>query len=301
MAEDSAGSPLISQVGGIIPHFYFDLIGRVVPGGLFLIGLGVLYFPDGLHTFWCMFVPPIDKDSGAYLIFAATLSLLALSLVGYIVRSLLGTISYIVFESRWRKIGMFPVLDAATVFHKSFPLRDALQKRFRHHFGENFADQPFGNLTDYSRLCSYFVWAKNVNLGQMTARWDAEALAGRNVLFGATALLLLRTIQIGINCRDIFEVRRSLSQLRLFSTTDINDECKFPEGILFFGPYRNTKKKTKPLRQSGPKRLRPRFAYAFGHQAEFVAEGFNPLSRRQIYFELTIADTRARQNKHTAL
>ncbi|MFI5073230.1 MAG: hypothetical protein ACHP8A_20365 [Terriglobales bacterium] len=210
MAEEISSSPSIGQVGGIIPHFYFDLIGRIVPGGLFLIGLAVLYLPDKVDKFLRLFLPPIEKDSGTYLIFAATLLLLALSLVGYFVGSFLGTVSHHVFERNWRHIGIFPALDTTTVFQESFPSKVALQKRFEHYFGESLADQPSGSLAGFSRLCSYFVWARNVSLGQMTARWDAEALAGRNVLLGATTLLVLRLIHSGGNRHDMFEVSMAL-------------------------------------------------------------------------------------------
>jgi hypothetical protein len=212
MEEDSENVPTPGQVSGIIPHFYYDVIGRILPGTFFIVGLAVLYLPrDKVSELGCRFAPPVSEHSGAYLIFVVTLLLFSLVLLGYIVGSLLGSVSYYPFEKYRgfrRAIGLAD-LNRTTVFRSlrgdkhnnesPHPGETELIKRFEHHFGTKFGVDPAESLSECSRLCTYFVWARNVSLGQMTARWDAECLASRNILFGASVLCLLRGFQMACN------------------------------------------------------------------------------------------------------
>jgi hypothetical protein len=209
MDEDSEKVPSASQVGGIIPHFYYDVIGRILPGAFFILGLAALYYPrDDLSLLKSMFAPPVSEHSGAYLIFTGTLLLFSLALSGYIVGSFLGSVSYYPFErfrGFRRRLGLAD-LNGATVFRalrggvyndeSPHPGEAEILKRFENHFGVKFGTNPEEPLSECSRLCSYFVWARNVSLGQMTARWDAECLASRNIMFSAGVLVLLRGLQM---------------------------------------------------------------------------------------------------------
>src|SRR5882724_10266022 len=99
MAEGPENIPTTSQMGGIIPHFYYDVIGRILPGTFFIVWLGILVFPaDKLGELKCEFTPPVSEHSGAYLIFIGTLALFSLALSGYIAGLLLGSIAFLPLE-----------------------------------------------------------------------------------------------------------------------------------------------------------------------------------------------------------
>jgi hypothetical protein len=211
MSGESDNVPSVGQFSGIIPHFHYDVIGRILPGVFFLVGLAVLYLSNEARNLKVRFAPPQAEQSGTYLIFLVTLSFLFLVAAGYIIGSLLGSLSYLPFEKCvWfrRKIFLRD-LNAATVFEafrtrhcgREAPEKDcksehALREAFQHQFGEDINQSNSASLAEQSRVCIYYVWARNISLGQMSARWDAESLAGRNILFASGTLFVLRSYQI---------------------------------------------------------------------------------------------------------
>ena len=46
MTGEPENVPSASQLGGIIPHFHYDVIGRILPGVFFLVGLAFLCFNE---------------------------------------------------------------------------------------------------------------------------------------------------------------------------------------------------------------------------------------------------------------
>jgi hypothetical protein len=212
MSGESESVPSVGKFSGIIPHFHYDVIGRILPGVFFLVGLAVLYLPSNeARNLKVRFAPPQAEQSGTYLIFLVTLSLFFSVAVGYLTGSFLGSLSYFPFEKcAWfrRKIWLRD-LNAATIFapfrtrhfDKESPEKvrkseHALREAFKHHFGEDINQRNSAALAEQSKVCIYYVWAKNVSLGQMSARWDAESLASRSILFASGVLLVLRSCQI---------------------------------------------------------------------------------------------------------
>jgi hypothetical protein len=212
MVDDTENVPPAGKLGGIIPHFHYDVIGRILPGVFFVIGLAVLFLPqDVVTTLKCVFAPPKSEQSGAYLIFLLTLILLLVVPAAYVVGAFLGSLSYFPFEkwSRCRKVFLLPHLTGTTVLkslrpqpsetqpsEKKTETEHGLPKAFRDRFGVDIDENNSEILVEQSRMCIYYVWFRSVSLGQMGARWDAEALASRNILFGAAVLLFLRIGQM---------------------------------------------------------------------------------------------------------
>jgi hypothetical protein len=214
MPEGADNGPSAAQISGIIPHFHYDVIGRILPGVFFVMGLAVLFLPDTVVTaLKCTFAPPKSEQSGPYLIFLLSLILLLVVPAAYVVGAFLGSLSHFPFEqwhwSMW--LFRFPALTGTVVLatlrpnpsetessEKGQESEHGLQKVFGDHFGVGINERNSETLVEQSRLCIYYVWTRNVSLGQMSARWDAEALASRNILFGAAVLLILRLGQMAV-------------------------------------------------------------------------------------------------------
>jgi len=97
MDEDS-GSP--ERVGGLIPHFFFDLIGRIVPGAFLLLSSYVLVDPQ-LELLGR--TKDLFKD---FPFLGSAAVLLAFVAAGYFVGLLLGAISYVIEHvwARWKPL-----------------------------------------------------------------------------------------------------------------------------------------------------------------------------------------------------
>jgi hypothetical protein len=76
--------PSAGQFSGIIPHFHYDVIGRILPGVFFLLALAFLYCPKEIGNLETKLAPPQTDQSGPYLIFLVTLSLFFLFVTGYL-------------------------------------------------------------------------------------------------------------------------------------------------------------------------------------------------------------------------
>jgi len=150
------------------------------------------------------YLKSVSRSEGAagLLIFSTTLGLLLFVSASYFVGFLLGAPSHHLFE-KWLN-GIWQRIETNALF-KSFGAEEEqlkqFQKLFKAHFG--FEIPPTGQrITNCSWLCAYFVWANSPDLGQMTSRWDAEALESRAILFASVILTLLRALeQLYTYCR----------------------------------------------------------------------------------------------------
>lgn len=82
------------DIGSWVPQVFYDLIGRVVPGA-FLLALGGLLFTDPVSSRDLAFF--VFKEAGV----PATLVLLAVLLVAYVVGTLLGAIGFAFWHREW--------------------------------------------------------------------------------------------------------------------------------------------------------------------------------------------------------
>lgn len=148
-----------------IPHFWFDVIGRMVPGAFLLAGMLEMRSTPLLG----IDVTTLLKQSGTALVIALLLSVAAAYLVGF----LLGAVSYWVIE--WTTDSCKPIK------------LENIPPRVRH-----FAEASLGQV-DARRIrdfCGNFIWThpEAVQIAVITSKRDAETLASRSVALAALCL-----------------------------------------------------------------------------------------------------------------
>jgi hypothetical protein len=162
-------SEVPAKVGGVIPNFFFDAIGRIVPGTYLVMGMLSAQYASRVEPF-------IRQIGNSSLTVVILLSLCLLSL-GYIAGFLLGAVSYWV-EWAMSKNERWSLATLRERFGGSATEETRLERLFRDRFGFDITDDH-AKIQDCSWLCAYFVWAENPQMGSMSSRWDAEALAAR--------------------------------------------------------------------------------------------------------------------------
>jgi hypothetical protein len=179
-SEDVSSS---GRIAGTIPLFFYDLIGRIVPGAALILGL-LIYVRRDLLINWLSGLQEVfPKDSTAG--YAAAIILLFFS-IAHFCGVILSSLSHLLIETIWKPF--FP-LNLRT-FSKHYGLSDGpgLQSTFRRCFGVSLGE---GSLDRASALCAFYVWRKDSNLGLLTARADAD-------LLGARSLVLVCLILLGV-------------------------------------------------------------------------------------------------------
>jgi hypothetical protein len=157
-----------------IPHFFFDMIGRIVPG-LFLI--------------WCLLdagfsVTLADKFDKYLTYFPATgpaTALVAYVFAAYVLGFLLSSMSYLMVDS---------------IFLAVWPLKTEWTESIRQFLSElgwkdpaNCAREINRKVIEAKEIATYFIRthpdAADISLS--TSRWDAEALASRSLFLVSLA------------------------------------------------------------------------------------------------------------------
>jgi hypothetical protein len=151
---DEIEVPKLSEWSGIIPHFHYDVMGRIVPGAYLLIGAFWLLALDGI-------VAPIKLSLSAT-------SVVLLLVSAYALGFIMGPLSHFLFN--W--LCHFRETDIPAYARPAF------------------AGDDFKGLTaqQKSELAFYTLWLCAPQLAIMCSRWDAEAFAARQ--FGTATLLL---------------------------------------------------------------------------------------------------------------
>lgn len=200
MASQSPDLSVPSQAVGVIPHFFYDVIGRIIPGAFVIVSLFAMFgLPSQLKFLKEQLEAP-GKDAIGYQIFAGTACFIALIVGGYFVGFMLSAPAYLMSEKMLVKEKgrlFFRPLTLAGLLSPngtSVSEQERVTKAFKKCFGFDLDVTDAQAIQRQSGLCSYYVWSNDTNLGQMSARWDAEALACRNMFFAAVSLFL---IQIG--------------------------------------------------------------------------------------------------------
>jgi hypothetical protein len=202
-----------TRIPGIIPHFFYDLIGRILPGAYLVVGVLIILWPQdefrrSVPTF--LMEPDVLEKATGLLVFLLTVGLLLFLASAYLVGFLLGAVSYYV-ERIWSSCKPITLDQMLVSFGVSERIKTGLKVAFKRQFLFDLEDSDSGSsfkeMTETSTLCSYYVWAKNPNLGYMTSRWDAEALASRSVLVVSLSLFIARLIQVLIwwHCTQSFK------------------------------------------------------------------------------------------------
>lgn len=182
MAESEAvSSP--SRIAGTIPLFFYDLIGRIVPGATLILGMMVYVKRDLLVNWFSGLQQVFPPSSTAG--YAAAMILLVFA-IAHFCGVILASLSYLMIEHLWKR--WFPLNLKTFAEHYELSLSNDLPKRFKHHFGVSLDS---GSVDRASALCAYYVWRKDSNMGLMTARTDAELLGARSLVLVSSILLVL--------------------------------------------------------------------------------------------------------------
>jgi hypothetical protein len=158
--------PSVIEVGGLIPNFWFDAIGRIVPG-LLLIGEMLEAWYTANHPTIAL---SVVKDVSAAQIAAACL---LLAIAAYLVGFLMGALSDLAVVKIWDCASPLPRVVAPT------------RRLLRTYFGSAWYVRC-KSMTEFiiraRDLCSFFIWHRDPKLAVIFSRWDAEALASRSIL-----------------------------------------------------------------------------------------------------------------------
>jgi hypothetical protein len=200
VGDEAQGVPSNAQLGGVIPHFFYDVIGRIIPGCFLIAGCSFIFTPSYIiNSRNRVLVGATIEGESARFIFLSSLIIFSFAVSGYLVGFLVGPISFEVLEKRTYfrlKLLRLPDLTLKELFRSSGGPEvgeGPLKKAFNSQFGMDLAENTAEALATQSWLCSHFVWSRNSNLGQITSRWDAETHASREILFSALGLSGVQT------------------------------------------------------------------------------------------------------------
>lgn len=152
--------PKLSGFSSIVPHFHYDLIGRIVPGAYLLAGAYWLLVGRG-----CLAKPGAMPSATA---------LFLLALTAYAVGYMLGPVSHLLFDC-WCRFKEDDISKSANTILGQGHLKDfAVANK---------------DVVLKSEFCFYVLWLRAPQLAIMRSRWDAEAFAARQ--FGTATLILV--------------------------------------------------------------------------------------------------------------
>jgi len=164
MAEED-GIPKSAGLSGIVPHFYYDLIGRIVPGTYLIAGI-----------YW---VTALNGRLSEFDITLSATAVLVLALSAYAVSFIIGPCSHWLFD-RFRHFGEQAITEAVcTVLKQNHIQLPAADKSGKWH----------SSILERSERCLYTLWLRAPQLAIMCSRWDAEAFAARQ--FGTVTIVLV--------------------------------------------------------------------------------------------------------------
>ncbi len=192
MAEAEQQTTVVTN----IPFLFYDVIGRMFPGGFLILGtilssqrfLPFYYFDCMLkqteHSEMSLGVASLFVGLG-FLLFAATSTFL-----GFI----LAALSNLLIERQiWKRL--WPLnLNGLSKFLGLENIK-FLKSQFQVQFGSEPKDD---SLNESSFLCAYYGWKVSPTLGAMQGRWDSDLLAAQSFVL-VTLILILVSIAEGVS------------------------------------------------------------------------------------------------------
>lgn len=185
-----------------IPFLFWDVIGRVFPGGFLILGAAIS---------WSHFLPTYCFGNPSQLLTVTHISpALATLVVGVITLAfgitasflgfILGALSNQVIE-KWIWKSCSPLTTIGLANSLGINGIDELKARFRAQFGSDLKEE---SLNESSFLCAYFGWRVNPTLGAMQGRWDADLLASQSFVLVTAMLLSMVALEWIIVGYDLF-------------------------------------------------------------------------------------------------
>lgn len=166
--------PRPSRVGGAIPYFFFDAIGRIVPGAYLIVGM----LSAGFEPKEVIFLKNITMSGPTGL----AASFFTLLIASYFIGFVLGPISW-TLEAAWRWKWEWSIRKVRQWYgmpSKESPIEQRIQERFKFSISDD--NNQSERILRASWLCQFYVYNASYQLGIMATRWDAESLAARNVV-----------------------------------------------------------------------------------------------------------------------
>jgi hypothetical protein len=191
-----------NNVVGNIPFFFYDVIGRMFPGGFLIIGAIV----SCLHLLPLYCFDPYLKSlkasetSVGFASLVIGLAVLILAAISTFLGFILAALSNLLVEKMiWRKCSPFNLKGLSEFL--GIENLDTLKKQFLTQFG---SEPKNGSLNESSFLCAYYGWKMNPGLGSMQGRWDSDLLAAQSFVLVSVILILMTLIEGGIVGFDLF-------------------------------------------------------------------------------------------------
>lgn len=217
MAETDSASAMKHR----IPFFFYDVIGRMMPGAYLILGAVLCWLPF-IH--WRRLVSFLNETralgmSGGLATVVISTGVLFFALVSLFIGFLLAALSHTVVErwlwyrSRLNRSGLAEFLGIDNV--------DSLNARFMSRFGSMPTER---SLNRSSFLCAYYIWRTDTTLGEMQGRFDSDLLASQSFVLVSGALTVAVLIEsfacgFGIYFRTLFAI---LSAILLASCLAFN-------------------------------------------------------------------------------
>lgn len=182
------------QVSGMIPHFWFDILGRIVPGGFLLVGL----FSEDWHKSLTEFVhrfaadfPLTTHTVGFFLLFSAA---------SFFVGHFLGVLSYYFID---RPIAFFsPIKRESVGTPDELPIPEMLKtclKGFESETSKSASEESryqrmrkHDLVVRQSDALGHWLWIRSPELAVLISRWASDSLAGRSVAVASGILLVIK-------------------------------------------------------------------------------------------------------------
>jgi hypothetical protein len=196
----------VPKLSASIPFLFYDLIARLAPGMLFILGfLFVIWRLSVMNRLSNWFCVAISSESTSGL-FVAILSFAILFFCGFstFIGFLLLSPSYLAVEKPFGWLwkldlkGLQKYLGAGNILD--------LKQRFLKDFGFDLPEKAV-ELNRASFLCAYALWNRAPNLGAMSGRFDADLAACQSTVFVSfllSCVLLYRKFCYGFDNVDSF-------------------------------------------------------------------------------------------------
>jgi hypothetical protein len=182
MSESDSPLSVPEGIGSTVPYFFYDLIGRIIPGAFVIIGSLVCLFPNGLMS--CL--EDAQKSPGGPEAGIVILGAISFLFASYFVGFFLGALSFPVEDAC---LQIWPWKDTDIPAELRDANGDQESKLGVRILGECFTiDKTKKTVEDFSRVCVDVIWEISPALGAIGTRWDAEALAARSVFVASVVL-----------------------------------------------------------------------------------------------------------------
>lgn len=183
-AEDSVPK----QIAGVIPHFWFDVLGRIVPGAFLLVGLFSEDWQQSLTSFVHTFAkdfPLTSHSVGFFLLFSAA---------SFFVGHFLGVLSH--YFIAWPVAFLWPIKKGSVQSPNDLPIPQMLKNCMESFMcdtkdtsGKHAGVRTHKIIARQSEALAHWLWIRGPELAILVSRWAADSLAGRSVALASVILL----------------------------------------------------------------------------------------------------------------